>query len=96
MAKLRVYRLDVSSMGKFVGIVGACCGPFVVLVMLGLELYRLGSIRMSAVDIIRVVGLGLVGFPAALAFWGVCIGVLVAIVFNLVSRWTGGIVVEAD
>ncbi len=94
MTKMHVVRLDVVSTAKFAGIVGACCGPLVFLVLTATELYR-GTFHMSAVQIpIYIAALVL---PAGvLAFWGIVLGAVVAAVFNLIARWTGGIVVEVQ
>ena len=92
MAKLNIVRLNVASVAKFAGIVGACCGPVTVLIMFAVSYFFYTGSRATATDFI----VALVAGSAVLAFWGVCVGALVAAVFNLISRLTGGLAVEAE
>jgi hypothetical protein len=96
MGRLRVHRLDVSSMGKFMGIVGVCCGPFLALVPVVIVLYLSETLGEVSGALVLGLVLAVISGAGVLGIWGICLGILVALVFNLLARWTGGIVIEVD
>ena len=93
-----ITKFDIMSVGKIMGVWYAIFGLIVGIIFA--LVYLIGSlISGGSLEIALAVGMsifGLIGFPIGYGLMGFISGLLMALIYNLCSKWVGGIKVDVE